>query len=170
MQIDGLVQDGSVAIANAMEIPQSCTKPSIFFMWAFKGNVNVTLLRSTKNMSMVWCKTAVSPLLTHWRYCSLALTHHLCGFFKGNVNVALLRPAIQSSIYMDDEARNAVDGVIDIHHRATTAHYDFNPWWKVKLAYPIWVGQVEITGLTGKQISKIGYIITGGTVHVELLP
>ena len=23
----------------------------------------------------VYCKTAVSPLLTHWRYCSLALSH-----------------------------------------------------------------------------------------------
>ena len=28
---------------------------------------------------MVQCKTAVSPLLTHWRYCSLALSHrHVC--------------------------------------------------------------------------------------------
>ena len=26
-------------------------------------------------MSMALCKTAVSPLLTHWRYCSLALSH-----------------------------------------------------------------------------------------------
>ena len=25
--------------------------------------------------SMVQCKTAVSPLITHWRYCSLALSH-----------------------------------------------------------------------------------------------
>ena len=30
--------------------------------------------------SMVQCKTAVSPLLMHWRYCSLALSHqfHIC--------------------------------------------------------------------------------------------
>ena len=26
------------------------------------------------NKSMAWCKTAVSPLLTHWRYCSHALS------------------------------------------------------------------------------------------------
>ena len=26
-------------------------------------------------MSMIKCKTAVSPLLMHWRYCSLALSH-----------------------------------------------------------------------------------------------
>ena len=26
-------------------------------------------------ISMAWCKTVVSPLLTHWRYCSLALNH-----------------------------------------------------------------------------------------------
>ena len=24
---------------------------------------------------MTWCKTAVTPLLTHWSYCSLALSH-----------------------------------------------------------------------------------------------
>ena len=48
-------------------------------------------------ISMVKCKTAVSPLLTHWRYCSLALNHgyysrysrfwwdvctYICGFGK----------------------------------------------------------------------------------------
>ena len=26
-------------------------------------------------ISMALCKTAISPLLTHWRYCSLALSH-----------------------------------------------------------------------------------------------
>ena len=26
-------------------------------------------------VSTAWCKTAVSPLSTHWRYCSLALNH-----------------------------------------------------------------------------------------------
>ena len=26
-------------------------------------------------MSMAWCKTAVTPLLTHWSYCSLAPSH-----------------------------------------------------------------------------------------------
>ena len=31
--------------------------------------------RICKNMSMAWCKSAVSPLLTHWRYCSLTLNH-----------------------------------------------------------------------------------------------
>ena len=25
--------------------------------------------------SMAWCKTVISPLLKHWRYCSLALSH-----------------------------------------------------------------------------------------------
>ena len=27
------------------------------------------------NISMAWCKTAVTPLLTHWSYCSLARSH-----------------------------------------------------------------------------------------------
>ena len=30
-------------------------------------------------ISMAWCKTAVSPLLTHWRYCSIELNQrYLC--------------------------------------------------------------------------------------------
>ena len=33
------------------------------------------LNEAVKRTSMVWCKTAVSPLLTHWRYCSLPLSH-----------------------------------------------------------------------------------------------
>ena len=32
------------------------------------------VLRRFAYISMAWCKTAVSPLLTHWRYCSLALS------------------------------------------------------------------------------------------------
>ena len=32
----------------------------------------------TMSKSMVWCKTAVTPLLTHWSYCSLALSHRNC--------------------------------------------------------------------------------------------
>ena len=29
----------------------------------------------TIHISMAWCKTAVTPLLTHWSYCSLAPSH-----------------------------------------------------------------------------------------------
>ena len=31
--------------------------------------------QKTPTISMASCKTAVSPLLTHWKYCSLALSH-----------------------------------------------------------------------------------------------
>ena len=33
--INGLVQDCSNSIANALELLQSCTKPSIWFPWQF---------------------------------------------------------------------------------------------------------------------------------------
>ena len=33
------------------------------------------------NMSMAWYKTTVSPLLTHWRYCSLALNHTMWAYW-----------------------------------------------------------------------------------------
>ena len=32
-------------------------------------------------MLMAWCKTAVSPVLMHWIYCSLALSHQ-CGLVQ----------------------------------------------------------------------------------------
>ena len=32
---------------------------------------------------MAWCKTAVTPLLTHWSYCSLALSHRSDGHYWG---------------------------------------------------------------------------------------
>ena len=32
LDIDGLVQDCSISIANALEIMQSCTKPLIYFI------------------------------------------------------------------------------------------------------------------------------------------
>ena len=28
-----------------------------------------------KSISMTWCKIAVTPLLTHWSYCNIALSH-----------------------------------------------------------------------------------------------
>ena len=48
--------------------------------WEVLENVNISLLSGNKFSklsvkSMAQCKTAVSPLLTHWRYCSLALSH-----------------------------------------------------------------------------------------------
>ena len=30
---------------------------------------------TVRRISMAWCKTAVTPLLTHWSYCSLALNY-----------------------------------------------------------------------------------------------
>ena len=44
----------------------------IYYSWYLWRNSKFILL---PDMSMVKCKTAVYPLLTHWRYCSLALSH-----------------------------------------------------------------------------------------------
>ena len=61
----------------------------------------------------------------------------------GHTNYALLQPATQSSNFSSSSgANNAVDG--DISSVAATAIGDFNPWWKVQLAFPVWVTQVEI--------------------------
>ena len=61
----------------------------------------------------------------------------------GQTNYALLQPAAQSSDFSNSSgANNAVDG--DISSVAATAIGDFNPWWKVQLAFPVWVTGVEI--------------------------
>ena len=66
--------------------------------------------------------------------------------FKGSftVNLALFRPANQSSSYdIYHEASKAVDGDI-AGLGSCTDDFDPDPWWKVQLAYPVWVFQVEI--------------------------
>ena len=61
----------------------------------------------------------------------------------GYTNFALLQPATESSAYSSSfGVNNGVDG--DISSVATTAVGDLHPWWKVQLAYPIWVTRVEI--------------------------
>ena len=70
--------------------------------------------------------------------------------FKGSgaVNLALRRPATQSSTQGSSyRASKAVDGTDSF---SATGRYDFRPWWKVQLAYPVWVGQVEIHSPTSK--------------------
>ena len=73
--------------------------------------------------------------------------------FKGDfhVNLALFRPATQSSTQPGYIANKAVDGNAgDVSTSAITDYFDKQPWWKVQLAYPVWVSQVEVTGDKGK--------------------
>ena len=66
--------------------------------------------------------------------------------FSGEMNFALFRPATQSSTHLQMVATKAVDGD-DLNDSSCTATEtgDYNPWWKVQLAYPVWVTHVEIT-------------------------
>ena len=65
-------------------------------------------------------------------------------FLLGRSNFALFRPASQSSTHGSHVAGKAVDG-----NEASMTHTvdvgDLSPWWKVQLAYPVWVSHVEIT-------------------------
>ena len=45
------------------------------FLWVHGLVYNMYLSLTWHVISMAQCKTAVSPLLTYWRYCSLALSH-----------------------------------------------------------------------------------------------
>ena len=99
-----------------------------------------------------WFETSSRPL---WRHCNDL--HEYCDDFVDGHNYALLRPATQSSTYNHNtEARCAVDGIVDgdqsISH---TRRGDHHPWWKVKLAYPIWVTHVEIVNRynSGQELS-----------------
>ena len=67
-------------------------------------------------------------------------------YHLGTQNYALFRPAFQSSTWEGSVAPKAVDGnAMDDTSCAITYDADYNPWWKVLLAYPIWVTHVEIT-------------------------
>ena len=68
-----------------------------------------------------------------------------CNNFAGGKNWALFRPATQSTTLNDSPgsaASQAVDG--DTWSGSTTHYSDYNPWWKVQLAFTIWVTNVEI--------------------------
>ena len=45
-----------------------------FFSWRIPTSRYLSPSR-TRSVSMSWYKTAVTPLLTHWSYCSLTLNH-----------------------------------------------------------------------------------------------
>ena len=47
-----------------------------------KNQVKRSQVFSYMNMSIAYCNTAVTPLLTHWSYCSLALMHRCKAMFQ----------------------------------------------------------------------------------------
>ena len=61
------------------------------------------------------------------------------------MNFALFRPAYQSSTFMDYKANRSVDGITVGDVCSHTDPQQIPTWWKVGLAYPIWVNHVEIT-------------------------
>ena len=68
----------------------------------------------------------------------------------GSRNFALFRLASQSSTFEWSGniwvASRAVDGdTVDGNSISSTDYGDPQPWWKVQLAYPVWVSHVEIT-------------------------
>ena len=78
---------------------------------------------------------------------------HILMYFADGINLALFRPAYQSSTYLNLVASFAVDGITDNDISAHTLS-DCNAWWKVHLAFPVWVTHVEITNRhnAGKEI------------------
>ena len=70
----GWGQDFDICIADALKIPQSCTKSSTCAYQVTQSIINPTTL-------MAEHKTMLSPLRMHWKYCSLALSHQsTCSF------------------------------------------------------------------------------------------
>ena len=61
------------------------------------------------------------------------------------MNFALFRPAYQSSTLAGYEAIIAVDGIAEGDACSHTDTNQYPSWWKVWMAYPIWVNHVEIT-------------------------
>ena len=68
--INGLVQERRNSIANALELRLSCTKPSI---WVY--NWNRMEMYFVPTYQWVSTRKTLTPLLMHWSYIFLALTH-----------------------------------------------------------------------------------------------
>ena len=67
-------------------------------------SVQICYLYVSKNSSMAQYKTAVSPLLTHWRYCSLALSHrHILTIIRRKMGQLITHSHIY---YMKDHGEN----------------------------------------------------------------
>ena len=47
---------------------------------------------------MTVCKTVITPLLTHWSYHSLALSHRLYDFYKTDIKVRLIKSIFHQSV------------------------------------------------------------------------
>ena len=72
--IEGLVQDCSISIANAMEILQSCTKPSIYLMHGiFCLRINVYITVSLTAKDLWWRNTHIG-----WRQVSCLIRWFNC--------------------------------------------------------------------------------------------
>ena len=82
----------------------------------------------------------------------------ICFVNADGTNYALSRPASQSSTLNGLLAGKAVDGISDDESSIShTMRVDYHPWWKVELAYRLWVTHVEITNklLRGKECVEI---------------
>ena len=66
-----------------------------------------------------------------------------------HANLALFRPATQSSTDDGMVANLSVDG--SSSSRSITNYNDVQPWWKVCLAIPIWVSQVEVISTPNRE-------------------
>ena len=76
-----LLQNCGNSSANTLELPQYCTKPSaISFLladiwkygWWSPSFINLSALAVRTRLCMTYCKTVVTPVLTHWNYHSIA--------------------------------------------------------------------------------------------------
>ena len=97
-------------------------------------------------MVLIWCKTILIHVYT-WSIFLCWWQNIFRHFFNADgTNYALSRPASQSSTHHGLVAGKAVDGISDDESSIShTLDGDYHPWWKVELAYPIWVTHVEIT-------------------------
>ena len=110
--IDGLVQDCSISIANALEIPQSCTKPSIctfvsmaqfIKIWRLKRGIDGIVDKN--NYNHIYIHNLLLLELTEPSTCKMMkssngnifrVTGPLHGEFTGHRWISLIRPVTRS--------------------------------------------------------------------------
>ena len=87
------------------------------------------------NISMTQCKTAVTPLLTHWSYCSLALSHRYSHVPRSN-SMWMLKASL--FIYKKNFYWNNFMYIVNTHSLCKISIQTDNENYLFKILYRQW--------------------------------
>ena len=122
------------------------------------------------NIVMAWCKTALTPVLAHWIYCSLAVSHRLmvyCVFISASaLTVQIWRYELELSEFLDGQFSSCTPLPFydDVHLQSmlilvTTSSFKFlqlHLWLQNLSPEPVTACELSLIALTQMSELKMG--------------